>query len=179
MFTSPRGTPRRRAIAVAGDRVGRRDDRAEHERRRPREPVDDRVRDDRDADRRHDDEPDREEPDRARVGSQVAERREERRAVEQRRQDAEEDELRLELELGNARDDANGEPADDEQDRVRDTKRRRAREQRGDDRQKPERDEAVGEVEVHAAIFPHGCPTSVGHLQCSATMSSARPRSLS
>ena len=120
MVTSLRGTPRRRAIEVAargsvGETIA-----PEHERAGPREAVDERVRDDGDADGRRDDEPDREQPDRPHVRAQVAERGEERGAVEERRQDAEEDELRLKLEIGHARDEADREATEHEQDRVGD-----------------------------------------------------------
>ena len=86
----------------------------------PRKALDRRVRDDGDTHRRDDDEPDREEADRPHIGPQIAKRREERRAVEQRRQDAEEDELGLELELRHPRNEPDREAAEDEEDRVRD-----------------------------------------------------------
>ena len=75
------------------------------------------------------------------VRAQVAKGREEGRAVEERREHAEEDELRLELELRHPRDEADREAAEDEQDRVRDPKRRRDREHRRDGEDQPERDE--------------------------------------
>ncbi len=100
------------------------------------------MRDHGDDDRRHYYEPDCEEPDRADVGAEIAERGEERGPVEERRQDAEEDELRLELEVGHARHEPDREPADDEQDRIRDPHGGGKREERRDDDQEAERDES-------------------------------------
>ena len=120
-----------------GERIGRGHDCAEHERGRPREPVDDRVCDDRDPDGRRDDEADRQEPDRPHVRPQVAERREERCAVEKRRQHAEEDELRLGLELRHSGHEADGEPAEHQEDRVGSAERGGEREHGRDRRQQP------------------------------------------
>src|SRR6185503_3667467 len=92
---------------------------------------------------------DREEPDRLHRRAQVAQRREERRDVQERRQDAEEDDLRLELELRHARNDAEHEAAEDEQDRIRDPKGRRDREEGRDGEEQRERDEPGLEVEMH------------------------------
>ena len=77
------------------------------------------------------DEPDREHPDRSHVRAQVAERGEERRPVEERRQHADEHEVGRQLELGHPRDEAEREPAEHEQDRVRDPHPRHEHEQRG------------------------------------------------
>ena len=116
---------------------------------------------DRHRDGRRDDEADREPADRAGHGAQVAERREERRAVEERRQHAEEDELRLELELRHPGHEAEQEAAEDEQDRVRDTDRGRDDEQPRDGDEERERDEPVRGVEMHRPILPSpGPPTA-------------------
>ena len=82
------------------DRVGGGDDGAEHERGRPREPGHDLVRDDGDDDHRQQHEPDGEQPDRPQVRPQVAQRGEERGAVEERRQDPDEDEVGRQVDLG-------------------------------------------------------------------------------
>ena len=81
-------------------RIRGRDDRSQNERARPRQAVDELMSDNGHADGCHTDESDRQQADRPNVRTQVTKRGEERRAVEQRRKDAEEDELRLELELG-------------------------------------------------------------------------------
>lgn len=90
------------------DGVGRRDDRSEHEGRGPRELGHERVRDDRDGGRRREDEPDREERDREEVAPEVAVGARERRPVEERRDEDEEDRPGVELgprHAGHARDD--------------------------------------------------------------------------
>ena len=115
------------------------------------------MRDDRDADGRDHDEPDREQSDRPGVGAEVAEGREEGGSVEERRQHAEQHQLRLELELGQPREEPEHEPAEHEQDRVGDPQRGRAREEGGDDRQQAEGDEALGEIQVHRRILPTRC----------------------
>ena len=138
-----------------GDRVGRRDDGAEDEGRRPRKPVDDLVRDDCHPDRRHRDEADREQPDRADIRFQLAERGEEGSAVQERRKHAEEDELRLELDLGHSRDDADREPSENEEDRVRNPESRRQREERRDRGEQAERYDPGLDFEMHPGIVPH------------------------
>ena len=72
-----RGRPTPAADLDRRQRVGRRDDRPERERRRPRQPVDQRVRDDRDRAGRRDHEPDRQQRDRAgcRSGGRAGSRR--------------------------------------------------------------------------------------------------------
>ena len=83
------------------DRVGRRDDRAEDERRSPGE-VRDVVRDDGDAGHGRRDDADRERRDRPDVPAQLPQRREERGRVEQRRQEADQDQVGRKLEPGQA-----------------------------------------------------------------------------
>ena len=139
-----------------GERVGGRDDRAEHERARPT------------GARRSSacattatptvvttTSPTASSPIGRDVRSQVAERREEGGAVEQRRQDAEEDELRLELELGHSGNEA-------------DRAARRATSRIGygirsvgaiasiaaTSDEERQRDESVLEIEVHRRIVP-------------------------
>ena len=107
-----------------------------------------------DPDGRHQHQPDREQADGLRVHAEIPERGEERGAVEQHRQHPEEDELRLELELGHPRHEPDREAAEDEQDRVRDAQHRREREQRRDGDEKDERDDADLGVEVHERIVP-------------------------
>jgi hypothetical protein len=102
------------------DRVRGRDDRAEHEGRRPGQLRHDCVRDDRDGDHGQQDEPDREHPDRPHIRAQVSERREEGRRVEERRQHPDEHELGRQLEFRHARGEAEREPAEHEQDRIGD-----------------------------------------------------------
>ena len=84
------------------DGVGRRDDRPEHERRRPIE-AERVVGDDRNPDHRRKHEADRERRDLTDVAAQLAERREVRRRVEQRRQDHDQDEIRVERDVGDRR----------------------------------------------------------------------------
>ena len=131
------------------DRVGGRDDGAERERRRPAE-ADHAVGDDGDGGHRHQHEPDREQADRPRVRAQVAERGEERGGVEERRQDADEHELGLELEGRDPRREPEREAAEHEQDRVGDSRPRREREQRCRRRQEAEQNcQVMGGELVH------------------------------
>src|SRR6185503_9694013 len=116
-----------------------------------REPFDERVGNDSHGDGRRDDEADSEPADRAGHGAQVAERREERRAVEERR---------LELELRHPGHEAEQEAAEDEQDRVRDTDRGRDDEQPRDGDEERERDEPVRGVEMHRPILPSPGPST-------------------
>ena len=76
----------------------------------------------RDADHRRQDEPDREQRDRADVPPKLAKRREERGRVQERRQQDEQHQIRLELDLGRVRHEAQRRASDREQDRIRDAK---------------------------------------------------------
>ena len=105
-----------------GGRIGRRDDRAQDERLRPAE-VRDRVRDERDPDHGQDDEPEGEQRDRSQVPAQLAQAGAERGVVEERRQDADEHDLRRHRHLRHAWPEGEQEPAEDEQDRVGDPQR--------------------------------------------------------
>ena len=107
------------------------------------------MRDDSDADGRREHEAESEQPDRPHVRSQLAKRGEEGGAVEERREHAEEDELRVELELRHARHDADRQAAEDEQDRIRDPERRGDCEHRCDREDQGEGDQAVLELEMH------------------------------
>ena len=109
-----RGDRRRR------DGIGRRHDGAQHERRLPRHAVDDLVGDDGHAEHREDHEADREQADLAQVVAQLAQRGEEGRGVEQRRQDDDQHDVGVELHVGDAGDEAQRRAADHEQDRIRD-----------------------------------------------------------
>ena len=71
-----------------------------------------------DADHRRQDEPDRKQRDRTDVPAKLAKRREERGRVEERRQQDEQDQVRLELDLGGARHEPEPGAADRQQDRV-------------------------------------------------------------
>ena len=104
------------------------------------------------------DEPDREQPDRAQVGAQVAQRGEERGAVEERRQDADEDEVGRQVDLGQARDEAEREAAEHEQDRVRDPQLRDEHEHRCACRQQHEEADEVVVAEIgHAPVRRGPC----------------------
>ena len=87
-----------------GDRVGRPDDRAEHERRLPAHPRHDRVGDDRDGRHRREHEADREQRERPHLGLELARRRVPAGRVQQRREEDEEHDVGIELEVGQRRD---------------------------------------------------------------------------
>ena len=110
----PRGDRRRR------DGIGGRHDGAQHEGRLPRHAVDELVGDERHAHHREDHEADGEQADLAEVVAQLAQRGEEGRGVEQRRQDDDEHDVGVELDVGDAGDEAQRRAADHEQDRIRD-----------------------------------------------------------
>ena len=118
--TSPSREPEALRDRRGGRRVRRRDDRAENERHRPREPGNDDVGDERDEHHGQQHEADRQKDDRLQVRAELAQRGEEGRAIEERRQDGDEDEIRGKLDLGDPRDEAEGEPSEHEEDRVRD-----------------------------------------------------------
>src|SRR5215217_2673027 len=99
-------SPRNRA---GRDRVGRGDDRPEHEADAPAQ-VEEIVCDDGDAAGRRDDEPDRERGNRLQIGAKVAPGGGDGVPVEERRQEDEEDDLRIELDLRHTRHEAEGQP---------------------------------------------------------------------
>ena len=122
-----RGTPSRRPIVGRRDRIGRRDDRAEDERRGPRQAVDHAVRDHGDRDHRRDDEPEREQGDRPEVLPQLAQSR--CRTPPSRGAAAGSRRARrpAAADVRNARDEARAQAAEHEQDRIRDPQRRATR----------------------------------------------------
>ena len=111
------------------NRVGGRDERAEHEADGPRQPRDGLMADSRDRERRREHEADRQQRERADVSAQIAERREERRRVEKRRQDRDEHDVRLQRDMRNAGHESERKTAENEQDRVGNSQKRREREQ--------------------------------------------------
>ena len=142
-------------------RIRGRDDRSQNERARPRQAVDKRMSDNGHADGCHTDKSDRQQADRPNVRTQVTKRGEEGRAVEQGRKDAEEDELRLELELGHPRDEPDRQPTKYQQDRVRDPQRRRSRQHRRHNDDQRQRDNPILNIEMHPGIVPAGTPGRV------------------
>src|SRR6185436_13149866 len=82
--------------------------------------------------RARDHEPDRERADRAEIRPQAPQRSGERRDVEERWQDDEEDQVRVDLDARGAGHEPEGEPADHEEDRIGDAEPSRDRDQRGD-----------------------------------------------
>jgi hypothetical protein len=114
-----------------GDGVRGRDDRSQHERFGPAQP-DDVVCDDSYDDHRHHDNADRKQGDRPGVAAQVAQRGEESGAVEQRREEDQQHQVRVQLQLRDARDVADSDAAEHEGDRVRHAQHaRQHREARG------------------------------------------------
>ncbi len=107
----------------------------------------------RDGDGRRQDEPDGEEPDRLRVRAQLAQRAEERCAVEERGQDCDEDDVRRQLDRRHARNEPEHQASDDERDRVRDPDRLGQGEERCGCRQDSYEGEAVCGGEVHGPSF--------------------------
>ena len=137
------------------DRVGGRDDRAEDEGRGPGEVVDEPMRDHGDARHRRGDEPDREQGNRPEVRAQVPDRREERRRVQKRGQEPEQNHLRTELELRQAGDERERKPAQHQQDRVRDPQHRREDDEDPDAEKEPDELPQLMGVEVdHGTIRP-------------------------
>ena len=90
------------------------------------------MRDDRDRGHRGADEAEREERDWPLVRAQVAERREERAGVEERRQNGHEDDVGRQRDVRQTRDEPEHDAAEDEQDRQWNPQGRREREQAPD-----------------------------------------------
>ncbi len=109
------------------------------------------MRDDGHDDHRQEHEPDREEPYRPEIRAQILERGEEGGAVEERRQDADEDEVGRQVDLRQAGREAECEPAEDEQDRIRDPKLRDEHQHPCHRRQEHQQAEEVVVVEVDQA----------------------------
>ena len=108
------------------------------------------MRDRGDGDDRREHGDDREERDRADLHAQVAKGREERRRVEQRRENADKHQLRRKLRVREAGHKAEREPTEDEQDRIGQPQGRDEREQAGDRREQREQDELLVRAHVHA-----------------------------
>ena len=151
IVTIRRGTPSRREIAVAAIGSVGATTAPSTNARRPVEP-DHGVGDDRDRGHRHQHEPDRQQADRPRVRAQIAQRGEERRGVEQRRQHADEHELGRQLEVGDPRHESERETAEDEQDRIRDPRPRGERQQRRGRRQEAEQN---GQIAGRELVHPN------------------------
>jgi hypothetical protein len=120
----PAHEPAREADAThdqrACQRIGGRHHRAQHERRRPRHVGHEHVGHPRDRDHREQHEADRYEGERAQVGAQVAEVGEERRAIQEWREEDHEDHIRVEVHRFDARHEAEQRAADDEHDGIGD-----------------------------------------------------------
>ena len=124
------------------------------------------MRDDGDRDRGGEHEPDRKEADRPDVRAQVAERGEEGRAVEERRQEDDENEVGRQLEVRDAGREAGCQPAEHEQDRIRHLHERREREQRRDRSEEREEDERIVVVDPHEPSVVERCLSAVDPGRC-------------
>ena len=149
IVTRRRGTPKRRAMAVAaigsvGDTMAPSTN-AELQ----REIVDRGVGDDCHCERRYHHEPDAEEAYRPQVQLELVQRREERPGVQQRREHGDEHEIGWQLELGHPGNEPQREAADHEDDGVRDAKRRGDHEHGGDGHQQHEEDEQLLVRQLH------------------------------
>ena len=123
-----RGTPKRRPIAdAASGSVG--ETTAPSTNAAAQRQVDRVVADDRDGDHRRRHEADREQRDRPQVLTELAQSGVERGRVEERRQDAEQHDVRRHVHVRHARHEPEPEPAEHEQDRVRDAQRLRQQQQ--------------------------------------------------
>ena len=129
-----------------GDGIGRGDDRAENERFGPAE-VECGMSHHRDDAHRRQHQADRQQADLADVAAQLAQWGEERRRVQQWRQQDQQDELRIELDVGDVGDRGEAESTEHHQQRVRDTDQLSGDQQRDDGGENDEQ----GEVGVHLA----------------------------
>ena len=120
--------------------VGGRDDCAQNERLRPFQ-ANNLVNDDRDGGHRRENERDGEGGDRARVAAQLAHRREEGRAVQERREEDQEHDIRVELHGGNTGQESDHRAACHERDRVRNANHSGQHGEPSDREQKPEDDQ--------------------------------------
>ena len=114
--------------------------------------------------------PDREQPDRPQVRAQVAQRREEGGSVEQQRQHADEHEVGWEVDLGQAGHEAEREPAEHEDDRIRDPQLRREHQHRRACREQHEQVEQLVVAQVDQAR-----PLSRNSRSAYSLFSSSRP----
>jgi hypothetical protein len=101
-------------------------------------------------------EADGEQRDRAHVGAQLGRRGQEGRGVQQRRQEEQEDEGRIELRRREAGDDADEQAADQPDDRVGDVRRPRHAGQRGDEGEQAQEELDVVHVGRHTPSAPLG-----------------------
>ena len=142
-----RHEPAREAEAGADrrrrDGIGRRHDGADHEADRPRQASDHGVADRGHHEHRREHEAHREQGDRPRIGAQVAQRGEEGARVEQRRQESDEHDVGPQRVVGHAGDEADGQPAEHEQDRIRDAQDRREHQQRRRRHEQRQQDQRV------------------------------------
>ncbi len=122
-------------------RIGGRNDGAEREGRGPRQPGNRRVHDHGHGAHRHEHEPDGVQRDRAHVRTQVANRGEVRRVEQQRRQEDEQHDVRVELDLGHPGAEPHEASAHHEQDRVRHVQQPRESGERGHSHQQEQEDE--------------------------------------
>ena len=126
--------------ARGGQGIGRPDDGTEGERARPAETRDDRVRDHGHDDHGEDHQPERQPDERGEVGAELADRRFDGGREQQRRQEDQQHQVGLERDPGQAGDQRQAEPTEDEQgwiwhaDPTRDLEQDRDRHERGQDR---------------------------------------------
>ena len=97
------------------------------------------------------DETEREQRDRPLVRAQVAQRREERARVQERRKHGDEHDVRRKRDVRQPGDEAHHDPAQHEQDRQRQPQRRREREERADRDEQPEKLEILVRAELHTS----------------------------
>jgi len=154
----PRGQPEALADARRGDDVGRADDRPERDRGGEAEAGQDRDEREPGDERAHDDEHDRERRDRSEVATEVDDGEAEGRGVEQRRQDADEDDLGVDLDHRNAGQEAVADADDHEQQGRRDPEPPGERRRRDDDDDPGDGDERI--PGIHAAQSTGGLSTS-------------------
>ena len=132
-----------------GNRIGRGDDGPQHERSAPGEVVDRRVGDRCNGDGGGDHEPDTEQADRSHVHLQLVQGGEEGARVEQGWENGDQHEIGRKLELGHAGNEADGEPAEHEHDRVRHAQRRRDHEHGRDGHEQDEEDDQLLVRQLH------------------------------
>ena len=135
------------------DRVGRAEHGAEHERRRPRDPQH-RVGHRRDRGDRDEHEADREQRDRRPVRLQLVCGDRDRRRVQQRRQEDEEDDVRVELGRRQARDEPDDQPAEHQRDRVRHARAQAEARQDGDGEQQEDEQLDLGHGTISLLNVP-------------------------
>jgi hypothetical protein len=135
-------------VVAASGSVG--EDRSKRERRRPRQATDERVRGARDRAHGEQYQPDRAERQPSHVSAQIAEVREDRGAVEQRRQQDHQHDLGIESDLRRARDEPESRAAHDEHDRIRHGQHA------GESAEPGHRDEQPGDKKLRFSHSPGG-----------------------